>query len=302
MISDERHSGAEGEGTNVTVVYIDSLFLLNFVINYLLLLASARLAGEVIHRLWLALGAALGAGYAAAVFFPGMGFLLHPLCKLGVAVLMTLIGFRKSRRLLRVTLIFLGLACALGGGIFAIGLLGGRTLTLKNGVLYSKMDLKMLLLSASVCYLILSLVFRRSAGHSVREQKPAILSRNGKKVVLTALLDTGNTLTDPVTGKPVMVADWQQLTPLLPSGVMLDEPALRTPVETLECLAEQGTACGFRLLPYQAVGVECGMLLALSMERVQVGVQDYGSILVAMSPNRISDGGGYNALIGIPNG
>lgn len=302
MISVEHNSDGEGDGGKVTVVYIDSLFLLNLVINYLLLLAAARLAGEAIHRLRLALGAALGAGYAAAVFFPGMGFLLHPLCKLAAAVLMVLVGFPRSRRLLRVILVFLGLACALGGGIFAIELLGGRTLTLKNGVIYSKMDLKLLLLSASVCYLILSLVFRRSAGHGIREQKPAVLSRNGKRVVLTALLDTGNTLTDPVTGKPVMVADWQQLTPLLPSGVTLDETALRRPVETLERLAGQGVGRGFRLLPYQAVGVECGMLLALNMERVQVGVRDYGPILVAMAPNRLSDGGGYSALIGAPNG
>ena len=42
----------------MTVVYIDSLFLLNLVVNYLLLLASARLAGEVIRRLRLGLGAA----------------------------------------------------------------------------------------------------------------------------------------------------------------------------------------------------------------------------------------------------
>ena len=74
-------------GRRVTVIYLDELFLLNFVVDYLLLLAAGRLSGEVLRRGWLALGAAIGAAYAAAAVLPGMGFLLHPLCKLGVAVL-----------------------------------------------------------------------------------------------------------------------------------------------------------------------------------------------------------------------
>lgn len=76
----------------MTVVYIDSLFLLNLIVDYLLLLATAKLAGEVICRPRLALGAAVGALYASAVFFPGMVFLTHPLCKLSAAIVMLLAG------------------------------------------------------------------------------------------------------------------------------------------------------------------------------------------------------------------
>ena len=280
----------------MTVVYIDSLFLLNFIVDYLLLLATAKLAGEAICRPRLALGAAVGALYASAVFFPGMGFLTHPLCKLSAAIVMLLAGLGGSRRLLRVTLVFLGLSCAFGGGIFAIGLLGGRGLTLRNGILYSAMDLKIILLSAAVCYVALTLVFSRTAKHSRRELIPAVLSLGEKRVALTALVDTGNTLADPVTGRPVMVAEGAKLGPLLPEEV--GELALKDPVGTMERLSKSETGKRFRLLPYQAVGVECGMLLALRLDRAQVGTVDYGGILVALSPNQLSDGGGYSALIG----
>lgn len=282
----------------MTVVYVDSLFLLNFIVNYLLLLATAKLAGEVLHRPRLAGGAALGALYAAAVFFPGMGFLLHPLCKLGAAVLMLLAAFGGSRRLLRVTLVFFGLSCAFGGGILAIGLLGGRGLSLKNGILYSAMDLRMVLLSAALCYALLTLVFRRAARHDSRTLTPVVLTLGAASVSLTALVDTGNTLTDPLTGRPVMVAEARYLAPLLPPGVTLEEHDLKNPVAALERVAAAGESRRFRLLPYQAVGVACGMLLALRLDRAQVGAQDYGGILVALSPNRVSDGGGYGALIG----
>lgn len=282
----------------MTVVYIDSLFLLNFIVNYLLLLAAARLAGEVLSRWRLAAGAALGALYAAAVFFPGMGFLLHPLCKLGAAIMMLLAGFGGSRRLLRVTLVFFGLACAFGGGIFAIGLLGGRGLSLKNGILYSAMDLRLILLSAAACYAVLTLVFSRTARHDSRELIPAVLTIGDRRISITALVDTGNTLTDPVTGRPVMVAEGEKLSHLFPRGTDLDADALRDPVTAMERLSHGEGGSRFRLLPYQAVGVECGMLLALRLDQAQIGTKDYGGILVALSPTRVSDGGGYSALIG----
>ena len=86
-------------GRGVTVIYLDELFLLNFVVDYLLLLAAGRLSGEILRRGWLALGAAIGAAYAAAAVLPGMGFLLHPLCKLGAAVLALLADINQRLNL-----------------------------------------------------------------------------------------------------------------------------------------------------------------------------------------------------------
>ena len=37
-------------GGGVPVIYLDELFLLNFVVDYLLLLAAGRLSGEVLRR------------------------------------------------------------------------------------------------------------------------------------------------------------------------------------------------------------------------------------------------------------
>ena len=284
----------------MTVVYIDALFLLNFVVDYLLLLCAGRLAGEVLHRGRLALGAALAGAYAAAVFLPGMGFLLHPLCKLAAAVLALLIGYGGSRCLLRVTLVFFAVSAAFAGGILALELLGGRGLTLENGVFSSAMDLRLILLSAAGCYVVITLLFQRSARHTAARQElvPAVLTLDGRRVALTALVDTGNTLTDPATGRPVMVAEGEKVAGLFPSGQAPDEADLRDPVAALERLSQAGFLGRCRLLPYQAVGVECGMLLSLRLDGARVGREDYGTLLVALSPNRLSDGGGYSALIG----
>ena len=233
-------------------------------------------------------------------FCPVWAFLLHPLCKLGAAVLMLLCAFGGSRRLLRTGLIFFAVAAAFGGGIFAIELLGGRGLSLKNGIFYSAMDLKLILLSAAGCYVVISLVLRRTGGHSAarRELVPAVVTLGERKAMLTALVDTGNTLTDPATNRPVMVAEGEKLSSLFPADAAPGPAALSDPVSALEHMADGPLRGRCRLLPYQAVGVECGMLLALRMDSVKVGGEDYGKILVALSPTRLSDGGGYSALVG----
>lgn len=280
-------------------IYIDALFLLNAVIDYLLLLCSARLAGEPLARLRFALGALVGGGYAVALFLPGMGFLYHPLCRLAAAVLMVLTAFSRSRRLLRQVLIFFALACGFGGGVLAAGLLGGNALTLGGGVFYSAIDIKIVLVSAACCYAVLSLLFRRWGRHSaVRgELRPVKLRLNDREITLTALVDTGNTLSDPATGRPVLVAEGASLLPLFPPGQGPDREDTCDPAGALERLNRRWPG-RFRLLPYRSVGMDRGLLLAVRPDCVELNGARQSGILVAFSPNPVSDGGSYQVLMG----
>lgn len=284
-----------GGGDALTVVYIDVLFLLNFTVDYLLLLASARITGEVISRPRLALGALIGAGYAAALFLPGCSWLSRPICKICSAVLMVLTGFGKSRRLLRLILVFFGASAALGGVILALQLFGAGGLTLENGVLYTGFDIRILLVTVILSYVILSVVFERAARHGGERQdlSTACLKIDGKSLHLTVLIDTGNTLTDPICNRPVMVAEARAMQELVPKEI---DPA--DPVGSLERLKDEKVKKCFRLLPYRAVGVENGMLLAVRTDSVVIGKREWKGLLVALSPTPVSDGGGYQALIG----
>ncbi len=285
----------------MTVIYVDTLFLLNAIVDYLLLLAAARLAGEPLRRMRFGAGAVLGGLYAVAIFLPGMAFLSHPACRGAAAVFMLLTAYGGSRRLLRQGVIFVALTCAFGGGVVAIGLMGGQGLALGGtGVFYSSLDLKMVLLSAAVCYVVLTLVFQRVGRHTVLsgELLPAKLTLGGRTAELTALVDTGNTLTDPVSGRPVMVAEGDSLGPLFPGEHRPGPGDLRDPTGAMTRLGTGEWRGRFRLLPYRAVGVDRGLLLALRVDRVVLGGVDRGPLLVALSPTPVSDGGGYRALVG----
>ena len=279
-------------------VYLDELFLLNLAVDYLLLLAAGRLAGEVLRRPRLALGAALGAGYAAGAVLPGGGFLLHPLCKLGAGVLMVLLAYGHSRRLLRTGLTFFAVSAAFGGGVILLHTFGSRSLAL-DGLLSAAPDLRLVLLSAAVCYALITLVLGRASRHSAPgELVPAVLTLGGRRLALTALVDTGNTLTDPATGQPVMVAEGEKAAPLFPPGRAPTAEELRDPPALLERLWAEGWRGRCRLLPYRAVGIEHGLLLAVRLDGAKVGGQEWRGLLLALSPTPVTDGGGYSALIG----
>ena len=284
----------------MTVIYVDTLFFLNTLVDYLLLLAAARLAGEPLRRWRFALGAALGGLYAVAIFLPGLGFLSHPLCRLASVVLMMLVSYGGSRRLLRQGVLFVARTFAFGGGVVAIGLMGGTGLSLGKGVFYSALDLKVVLLSAAVCYGVLTLVFQRLARHSATsgELVNIKLYLGENTADLTALVDTGNTLTDPVSGQPVVVAEGERLGQLFPQGKRPSLVDLRNPTGALTRLGTGEWKSRFRLLPYRSVGVDHGLLLAVRVDRMELDGQRIGPMLVALSPTSVSDGGGYQALIG----
>lgn len=143
----------------MTVVYLDSVFLFNALLDYLLFLSTARLAGIPLRRRRYLLCGVLGGLYAAAVFLPGGGFLTETLVKAGVGLLLALIAFGRETHFLRLTLLTVAIACALAGTVLALGLLAGQHIPNARGIFYTNVNGKTLLLSASGVYLLLTVIF-----------------------------------------------------------------------------------------------------------------------------------------------
>ncbi len=278
------------------VIYLDMLFAVNTLMDYLLLLASARMAGEPLHRGRMLLAGIFGGLYAGASLLVG-GVLDHVAVKLSAAVLMVLIGLGGAARLLRQTMIFFFLSFALGGGVLAIGTLGKSGMAAQGGVIRTGMDLKVVLLSAAICYAFVTLVTRRTARHAGKrgELVRSVLVIGDRQIDFTALVDTGNTLTDPASGRGVLEVDWDRARLLFPQ---LERDHVLRPAYGLECMNCGATAGRCRLIPYRAVGVECGMLLAVRMDQAYIGNRRIERPLVALSPTAVSDGGAYHALAG----
>ena len=155
-----------------------------------------------------------------------------------------------------------------------------------------------ILIAAALSYGALSLALGRQfaktqAGGGLC---PLTLTKGEKTLRLLALIDTGNTLRDPLTGEGVVVLDCGRAGALVPELAGVPAQAFQRPVELLARFA--GEEPDLRLLPYQAVGVPCGLLLAVRVDEAAWGGQRRPRCLCALSPTPLSDGGGYHALVG----
>lgn len=261
-------------------VYIDSLFLLDFVVDYLLLLLTGKVTGSPLRRWRLLLAAALGGGYSVLCVIARLPVLAQPTIKLAVAVLLVLVAYGHCRRFLRCVLIFLALSAAFGGGLYALELMAGRPLIL---------SVPTILLFSAAAYGVLSLAGRKLAHHGPAELRRVTVRLGSRSTALTALLDNGNTLTDPMTGRGVLVAEGDSLAPLLPPEADYRHPA--------QCFQTLPDPAAFRLLPYRSVGVDGGLLLAVRADALEVEGKPLPNRLIALSPTPVSDTGAYQALL-----
>lgn len=273
-------------------VYADAAFFLNAIINYVLLLASARLSGARIRRGRMALAAGGGGLYAAAALWPELGFLgLWPV-KGAAGLAMLLTAFGRERGLFRLTLLFFGVSAAFGGLMLALCQFAGTGLLLLGGGAYYPVSFGALLLAAAAVYGLCHGLFSGLSQHRSGEFRSFRLTLNGRSVPIRALVDTGNTLKDPITNEPVLVANCAVLQALLPEET-LSETDFSAPATLVSRLA----ALRPRLIPYRAVGVESGMLLALRCE-MQGENETPRPVLTAFSPTPVSDQSNFNALTG----
>lgn len=284
----------------MTVIYLDTLFLLNFSIDYLLLLASAKIAGERLARGRFLLAAAVGGIYAGAIFIPACSFLNALPCRIAVGGIMLVIAFGKTKRLFRQTVLFLALCCAFAGSVLGITFFGGRGLSLGNGVFYSESDLKIVLLATAGCYCILSLVFRQWGKHTYTsgQLKKITISFFACTQEVTALVDTGNTLKDPISGRPVIIASACVLKHFPPLALHIKETDLQNPAQLALTLQNTPLAGRIRLLPYHTVGVTQALLLGLRSDYIICDDATFQNIFIAFSPTDFNGTNGYTAITG----
>ena len=269
-------------------VYLDGVLALNFCINYLLLRGTARLGASAAGRGRTALGALAGAVYAVLVWFPWGRWMTVPPVKILAAALMLLISFGPKKSTLRLAAVFGALALTLCGAVYGTAFLQGNPVPWGKNLLYPVSFASLLLTALAVS--LACRLFLPKLSHAPDSIVPLKLQLGDRTVRLSALRDSGNTLTDPVSGQSVITVYWAAAAGLFPEKLRAEE--WKTPA----ALALRLRKYHPRLIPYRAVGVESGLLLAVPC-RITVNSETTTG-LAAFSPNPVSDGGAAEALIG----
>ncbi|MEA4971214.1 MAG: sigma-E processing peptidase SpoIIGA [Candidatus Pelethousia sp.] len=234
-------------------MYIELFLLDNALMDWIILRLAAALRGRKIAGWHTAAGCILGALYALlAVYWQPAGSLPGKAafgCALALAFSPK--GFKDYA--LCVVCLF-GAAFAVGGLAFALALTtGGR---MEKGVIWSGLPLRtalcIALLASFLPRMARSILRRRQQGHVRLE-----IEHRGACYRLEAMIDSGSSLFDPLSGLPVIVA-------YLPA--LSAEAHLPIPAQTLG-----GSGILYALRPQRVYldGAQINAVLALSAEPLQ---------------------------------
>ena len=164
--------------------YQITAILLRFLVDALLLVGASRLCGYPNGFLRCILGALIGALHTALCLIPEFYFLGNPFWRWVLTGVSCLVAYGMDKTSFRCAAVYLLLHMAVNGA------LGGRRNLL--GAVLAGMG-------------VFALCVFGFSWKGLRQYVPVQLSYGGKELNFTALMDTGNTLYDPVSGQNVLV-------------------------------------------------------------------------------------------------
>lgn len=194
-------------------IYIDLIILLNFVLDFLLLLCVSLILKRNVRLYKIILGALIG-GLSILTLFIKISSLELFIIKVSISVIMVLIAFGyKSIKYTFNNLVYLYLlSIILGGFLYFIN----DEFSYKNtGLIFFHNGFSINFIIILVATPIILFLYVKS----VRKQKEElskyyevdITFLNGKKKHLTGFLDTGNNLFDPYKKRPIIVINKEVL-------------------------------------------------------------------------------------------
>ena len=196
-------------------VSLEWFLLDNFAVNWLLMKLSAALGGAAVPARR-AVGASLLGALWDLIALGKWPRLLSPLGRIGCLLVTALLMSRKEY--LRALLSLLAASLLLGGGLLLLTL--GRAGPWTGGVLLGTVPLRV-----AIYGLCLLPMFVRAARYLVHRgyegscTRTVTLTVGGQTHTLAAFVDSGNLLTEPLSGLPVVLVEGVDLPPGRPLAV-----------------------------------------------------------------------------------
>ena len=280
-------------------VYVDLYFLINTCMNLLTLMIAATLLHRKVSRwrAWIAAG--VGGVWAVVALFVGADGFWGLICDSAIIFLMCTIVFASTKTT------FLGLVKCTVVSILTSMILGGVMTALYT--LFNRIQIPIGTAQENGSSILIFSIIAALAGLATVQggrflglsKKSRYVTVNavlfGKTITLRAMVDTGNHLCEPISGRSVIVADRDRILGVLPPTL---SSALKSP-RAEHWLSDARYATQIRLVPTNtATGKQ--MLPAILPERLTLtdGKETYpADYLIAPAP--MKSAGDFDAVIAI---
>ena len=245
-------------------IYADVLIVLNIYVNFILVLATSRITRSKVSNKRGIISAVYGSLYSLMILLPELNIFLNMLIKIfaGATIVFMAFGFGNLKRLFVNTVCFFTVNFIFGGVIFAVYIwLKPSFMHFNNTYFYVDFSLLLLIFVTAFLYTALN-IFRYFFDRNMllSDDYKVSVKYKGNTVILEGFADTGNTLADFFSGKPVIICSREELSEIV-----------NIPDNPEECLKIKG----FRLIPYSTVS-GAGMIPVFSPDEIIITSKNTG--------------------------
>ena len=285
-------------------LYVDIIFLENIFMNSIILLATGVILKAPIRILRNLIASTIGSIYAIIIYVSNIEIYSNFFLKLVLSFAIIYVAFKpvNIKSFLKYVVIFYLTSFTFGGVAFALlYFVSPQDILLQDGVLIGTYPMKIILAGGILGFIIITISFKNIKGRLNKKDMfcNITLNSSNKKTKITAIIDTGNFLRDPITKIPVIVVEKDKLNELLPE-IILDNVTNIINGKNVE-LGEY--ASKIRAIPFKSLGKENGLLLGIKMDEVEVEYQDTNyqikNVIIGIYNGTLSRNEKYSGLIGL---
>ncbi len=292
-------------------IYLDILLLENLVINYLILYVTSKFLKLRVSSLRLFAGSIVGALYVVFIILqPGMKVYYTTVAKILLSFFIVAVTFspRKVLPFLKTLVIFYVSTFIFAGAALAFLYFNQQGGFVRNGIIYVFGQSKgsLMFFGISTVGIIVKIFIEVIQSRITKEKLliPVRIAFDNRSINLSGLVDTGNSLKDPLSNLPVMVVEFKALEELLPMEIR--NIFENSKEDDLNCItaaiSKSKWFSRFRLIPFSSLGKENGMLLGFKPDFIEVGEEeekrDIKNVIVGIYNRSLSKNEKYKALLG----
>ncbi|MCQ1528121.1 sigma-E processing peptidase SpoIIGA [Lutispora saccharofermentans] len=292
----------------IQYVYGDVIFVENLVMNCIILFSTAKLTRSRYKKLNIFLASIIGSVYSVFYYFPGYEYLYTWFLKLIFSLFIIALAFNpyNLKEFGRAVAVFYIVSLIFGGAAFGVFYFINGIKFSYQGIFYMEsFPVKLLFASILSAYIIIKFSWGYIVSKIRREKilmDVSVLQEN-KRIYLVALVDTGNSLTDPITNLPVLIAEYEIVKELLPAEIqrIFEENKDNNLNVIASVLSKSEWMTKFRFIPFKSLGNENGMLIGFKPDAINIEdkntKKNIKDIIIAIYNKKLSKDGEYNALL-----
>lgn len=290
-------------------IYLDIIFLENFILNFIILYAVSLVIKEKAGCIKLMIASLIGASYVIIYYLINFQSKWNLIFKIILSVVMVYISFmpKSFKEFIKQITFFYLVSFVFGGAsLGVIYMVNAGKISIRNGIIVGNYTLKTIFIGVILAFTIITVAFKFVKNRISKKDLFCNIKIiiNQSKINVKAVIDTGNFLKEPITNIPVIVVEKDILKNFVPREILENiENILGGDLKNIPENIQNEYMSKLKVIPFSSLGKQNGMLLGIKADGVVVEIDNeekyVEKVILGIYTKKLSKKDEYNALLGI---